>query len=155
VLRFLEASKQTHLIPREYQKWARNCNEYVIMGRGIEKGIVQIVPWAERQWTPIINDPFWTAYTLSSYERFRNEIMDERSHTEYGQACEMVVSSARIMARQKAEDKEFVQHLVKLILKPGLWFWGIKVSGGDAEMVKGCEELLGDGLAASMSRVSL
>jgi hypothetical protein len=155
VLKFLETSKQTHLIPTEYQQWARNCDEYIIMGRGIEKGIVQITPWSELKWTPIINESFRITYTLSWYERFRDDRMVGTPQTEYGQACEMVVSTARRMAGQKAEDMEFVQHLVHLILKPGLWFWGIQVSGDDAEIVKGCEELLGDGLAARMSQISV
>jgi hypothetical protein len=64
VLRFLETSKQMHLIPKEYQQWARNCDEYIIMGRGIEKGIVQITPWSELRWMPIIDDTFCDAYTL-------------------------------------------------------------------------------------------
>jgi hypothetical protein len=155
VLQFLETSKQMHLIPTEYQQWARNCDEYIIMGRGIEKGIVQITPWSELRWTPIINYTFRRAYTLSSYERFRDERMGEILQTECGRACEMVVSTARIMAGQKAEDIEFVQHLVHLILRPGLWFWGIRVSEDDAEIVTGCDELLGDGLAARMSQISV
>lgn len=155
VLQFLETSKQTHLIPTEYQQWARNCDEYIIMGRGIEKGIVQITPWLELRWAPIINDRFCRAYTLSTYERFRDDLMGRIPQTEYGKACEMVVSTARMMARQKAEDMEFVEHLVHLILKPGLWFWGIEVGGDDAEIVKGCHELLGDGLAARMSQISV
>ena len=155
VLRFLETSKQTHLIPTEYQQWARNCDEYVIMGRGIEKGIVQITSWSELRWTPIINDTFCRAYTLSLYERFQHERMGGIIQTECGQACEMVVSTARIMAGQKTEDIEFVQHLVHLILKPGLRFWGIQVSEDDAEIVKECDELLGDGLAARMSQISV
>jgi hypothetical protein len=155
VLRFLETSKQTHLIPTLYQQWARNCDEYIIMGRGIEKGIVQITPWSDLRWTPIISDTFCRAYTLPLYGRFRDERIGGMLQTEYGQACEMVISTARIMAGQKAEDMEFVQHLVHLILKPGLWFWGILVSGDDAEIVKGCDELLGDGLAARMSQTSI
>ncbi|KAH6037171.1 hypothetical protein HBI60_215040 [Parastagonospora nodorum] len=155
VLRFLEMSKQTHLIPTNYQQWARNCDEYIIMGRGIEKGIVQITPWSELRWTPIINDTFRSTFTLFYYERFRDDRMGAISQTEHGQACEMVVSTARVMAGQKAEDMEFVQHLVHLILKPGLWFWGIHVSGDDAEIVEACDQLLGDGLAARMSQISI
>lgn len=155
VLRSLETSKQTHLIPAEYQQWARNCDEYIIMGSEIEEGIVQIIPWADLRWTSIINDPFCNTYTLSTYERFRDERMGGRPQTEYGQACKLVVTTATTMAGKNAENIEFVQHLVKLILKPGLWFWGIKVCGGDAEMVGGCEELLEDGLATIMSQVSV
>jgi len=155
VLRFLETSKQTHLIPTKYQQWARNCDEYIIMSRAIEKGIVQITPWSKLRWAPIINHTFCRAYTLSLYEEFRNEHMDGISQKKCREACEMVVSSARTMAGEKAKDIEFVQHLVHLILKPGLWFWGIQVSGDDAEIVKGCDELLGDGLAARMSQISV
>jgi hypothetical protein len=155
VLRFLETSKQMHLIPTEYQQWARNCDEYIIMGRGIEKGIVQITPWSELRWTPIINDTFRRTFTLSSYEYSRDNRVGGISQTEYGQACEMVVSTARMMAGQKAEDMEFVQQLVRLILKPGLWFWGFQVSGHDAGIAKGCEELLKDELAARMSQIAV
>jgi hypothetical protein len=43
----------------------------------------------------------------------------------------------------------FLEELAMRVLRA----W--KVSGGDAEMVKGCEELLGDGLAARVNQVSL
>lgn len=155
LLRFLEASGQAHLIPAEYQQWARNCDEYIIMGSGIESGIVQMIPWVEIRCAPIINYPFGDAYTLSTYEQFRDNLMDGRPYTEYKEACKMVVLSAKKIAGQKAEDIEFVQHLVNLVLKPGLWFWGIKVSGGDTEIWEGCEELLGDGIAAKLSQVSV
>ncbi|USP82001.1 hypothetical protein yc1106_09275 [Curvularia clavata] len=155
VLQFLETSGQTYLIPPNYQQWARNCDEYIIMGSGIEKGIVQITPWSELQCTPIINDSFRCAYTLFWYTRFRDERMDERSQIEYGQACEMVVSTARKMAGQKAKDMEFVQHLVRLILEPRLWFWGIQVSEDEAKILRGCEDLLRDELVARMSQLSV
>ncbi|KAJ4985108.1 hypothetical protein SVAN01_09411 [Stagonosporopsis vannaccii] len=154
VVRFLETSKQTHLIPEEYQQWARNCDEYIIMGSEIERGIVQITPWSELRWTPIINDTFRHAYTLSSYEKFRNDGLGKIPQTEYRKACKMVVLTARKMAGQKADDMEFVQHLIHLILKPRLWFWGIQVSEDDAEIAKGCKSLLEAGLAARRSRVS-
>lgn len=67
----------------------------------------------------------------------------------------MVMLTAKRTAREKVGDVESVQHLVNLILKPGLWFGGIKFSGGDAGMEEEREELLEDGLAARMSQISM
>lgn len=103
----------------------------------------------------IINDAFRTAYTLLLYKRFRDDCMGERLETEYGKACEMVVSAAKTIAGQMAGDVGFVKDIVKLILQDGLWFWGVKSSRSETEISIGCEELLEngreDGLATTMS----
>jgi hypothetical protein len=155
VLRFLEASKEPSLIAPEYRKWATNCDEYIIMGRDAKSCIVQLIPWLELKFMSIINNPFGTVYTLRTYERFRNELMDRRPDTEYTQVCEMVVDSAKVLAGQGSIDAKLVQHLVKLILKPGVWFWGIKTSSTDAEIEVGCMAILKNDLTVQMSQVSV
>jgi len=155
VLQFLETSGQTNLIPRDYQQWARNCDEHIIMGEGIEKSIVHTVPWPELRWMSIINEPFCSAYTLSTYERFRDGRMDGRSETAYEEACQLVVNSAKAIAGGEVADAETVEHFVHLILEPGVWFWGIKTRSSDAEIEAGCKVLLDDELVAKMSEVSL
>jgi hypothetical protein len=155
VLRFLETSSQTSLIPHDYQQWARNCDEYLIMGRSLGKGIVQIIPWPELRSMSIVNDAFCSAYTLSLYERFRDDRMGGCMETEYGEVCEMVVKAAKTIAGEEAGKVEFVREIVELILQAGLWFWGIKTSRSETEIGVGCEELLEDGLVAKMSQVSV
>jgi hypothetical protein len=155
VLQFLETSGQTYLIPQKYRQWARNCDEYIIMGNSVEEGIVQVVPWPELRWMSIINEPFCSAYTLSTYEQFRDGRMDGRSETECGEVCQAVVKSAKAIAGGELADAELVGHLVRLILKAGVWFWGIKTWSSDAEIEARCKYLLDDELVAKMSGVSL
>jgi hypothetical protein len=154
-LSFLESSGQASLIQPTYQQWARNCDEYIIMGRGIENAILQVIPWSELWELPIINRTFCSAYTLHTYERFRNEDIDTYGQIEYEDVCRMVVESAKGVAGQKANDVELVQHLVKLILKPGVWFWGIKTSSTDANIRDGCKAILDNELVIRMSQVSV
>jgi hypothetical protein len=123
------------------------------MGGGLEKGVVQVIPWPELRCMAIINDAFCDAYTLSLYERFRDDRMGGCSETEYGEACEMVVRAAKTIAGQKAGDVEFVRGIVDLILQAGLWFWGIKTSSSETEIRIACEEISGDGLVTGMSQV--
>jgi hypothetical protein len=117
---------QTYLIPAEYQQWARNCDEYIFMGREVEKGVVQIIHWADLRWRSSINDPFCDTYTLSTYELFQDDRMSGRPQKEYGQACEMVVSSARILAGQKADGAASACSLTRrleasCIISTSLW----------------------------------
>jgi hypothetical protein len=44
VLDYLDKSGKSDLIPQQYQQWARNCDEYILMERGVEKAVVQVVP---------------------------------------------------------------------------------------------------------------
>lgn len=155
VLNFLQTSGKSSLIPEEYQRWARNCDEYVIMGRGVEKAVVQIVPWSELRVTPIINQHFRNAYTLKQYERFRDSAVDRRIETGFEQVCDMIVESAQAIAGHKANDTVLVQLLVKLILKPGTWFWGINTSTGYKDIRDGCKAVIENELLVKMSQVSV
>lgn len=103
----------------------------------------------------IFNFLFCHAGDLKRYRIFRDQRVGRISWTSYEQVCRMVVLTARTMAGQGAEDREFVKHLVGLILKPGLPFWDIHVNRGDAEIAKGCEELLEDGPATRLGQVSV
>lgn len=154
VLRFLKASSEPHLIPQNYQQWARNCDEYVIIGRGVQNAIVQFIPWLEIRWMPIINHPFRRTYTLRSYERFKDDATHKYAETQYKEVCKMVVESAKAMAGQKASEVELVQELVILILELGMWFWGIKINSTAVEIRAGCKTILDDELAVRMGGIS-
>lgn len=155
VLDFLQTSGKSSLIPEGHQRWARNCDEYVIMGRGVENAVVQIVPWIELRWIPIINQHFRSAYTLKYYEQFRDEAVDRRIEMGLEQVCKMVVESAKAVAGHKASDAALVQLLVKLILKPGTWFWGINTSSGQEEIRDGCKTIIENELVVKMSQMSV
>jgi hypothetical protein len=155
VLRFLEISGQGYLIPQDYQRWARNCDEYVIMGQGIERAILKFIPWSEIQRMPIIIYPFQVAYTLQTYERFRDNAMDMRLETYAEDVCKMVVDSAILLAGEKAGDAVLVEDLVELILSPGVRFWGIKTRSADIDIRRGCGEILFDRLVEKVGQLSI
>jgi hypothetical protein len=156
VLRFLETRGKSRLIPFQYRKWAKNCDEYVLVGRNIQHSMLQISPWTKLQSMPIINDCFSYAYTLKRYDELWDAFMDEQSKRELGEACDMVVESAKTLADQKADDDaELVQNLVELIIKPGVRFWGIKTLSTDVEIKAGCKRMLEDELVVGMSRMSV
>jgi hypothetical protein len=155
VLDFLQTSGKSSLVREEHQRWARNCDEYVIMGRGVEKAVVQTVPWSELRVTPIINQQFRNAYTLKQYERFRDNAVDRRIETGFEQVCKMVVESAKAVAGHKASEAALVQLLVRLILKPGTWFWGITTSSGQEEIRDGCKTIIENELVVKMGQISV
>lgn len=155
VLDYLDKSGKSDLIPQRYQQWARNCDEYILMGRGVEKAVVQVVPWSELRWIPIINDQFRKAYTLKTYEHFRDNAVDRQVETELGQVCKTVVGSAISIAGRKADDVELVQLMVELITAPGMWFWGIRTTISDADIRNGCDAILQDRLAVKMGQLCL
>lgn len=90
------------------------------MGSGIEKGIVQIISWPELRSMPIFLDPFCIAFTLSIYGQWRDDRMNSRRETGYGEACEMVVRSAKTIAGEGAVDMESAKKIVELIWEPKL-----------------------------------
>jgi hypothetical protein len=155
VLDFLQTSGKSSLILEDHQRWARNCDEYVIMGRGVEKAVVQIVPWSELRVAPIINQHFCNAYTLKLYERFRDNAADGRIEAGFEQVCKMVVESAKAVAGHKASDAVLVKLLVRLILKPGTWFWGINTSSGQEEIRDGCKTIIENELVVKMGQISV
>lgn len=155
VLDFLQTSGKSSLILEEHQRWAGNCDEYVIMGRGIEHAVVQIVPWSKLRGIPILNEHFYRANTLKYYERFRDEAVDRRIAIGLEQVCQMVVESAKAIAGHKANDAALVQLLVRLILKPGAWFWGINTSSGHEEIRNGCKTFIENELVVKMSHLSV
>jgi hypothetical protein len=125
------------------------------MGRDVEKAVVQVVPWSELRWIPIINDQFRKAYTLKTYEHFRDNTVDRQAETELGQVCKAVVESAISIAGRKADDVELVQLMVQLIMKSGMWFWGICTTISDADIRNGCDAILQDRLAVKMGQLCL
>jgi len=155
VLDFLQSSGKSSLILEEHQRWARNCDEYVIMGRGVENAVVQIAPWSELRVTPIINQHFCNAYTLKIYEQFRDNAAEGRIEAGLEQVCKMVVESAKAVAGHKASDAALVQLLVRLILEPGAWFWGINTSGGQEEIRDGCKTIIENELVVKMGQISV
>jgi hypothetical protein len=155
VLDFLQTSGKSSLISEEHQRWARNCDEYVIMGRGVENVVLQIVPWSELRLTPILNQHFRNAYTLKQYEQFRDNAVERRIETGFEQVCKMVVESAKAVAGHKENDAALVQLVVRLILKPGTWFWGINTSSGREEIRDGCKTIIENELVVKMSQVSV
>lgn len=110
--------------------------------------MLQLSPWSDLRDMRIINSDFCFAYTLKTYDELWGAFMDR--------LCEMVVESGKMLAGQKADDDaELVQHLVELILKRGVWFWGIKTHSTGAKIRSGCERMLKNELVLGMSQISV
>jgi hypothetical protein len=109
------------------------------MGRGIQEGVVQLIPWTRIETVPILPSFLTSMHSLEQYRRYRDNIMHTRPIVEHKKVCEMVVESARTMANEKSLDMAYVQQLVELILKPQVGFWGIRIESTSGEIRVGCE----------------
>ncbi|KAF1973263.1 hypothetical protein BU23DRAFT_598989 [Bimuria novae-zelandiae CBS 107.79] len=132
VIRFLESENQVHMISAQLRDWARNCDEYVTMGRAVKDAVVRVIPWSELQSIPIINDPFIRAYTLGRYRQWRDE-REYRLH-DGEEVGKIVVRSANVLAGHDAPNTWMAQHMVELILKPGVSFWGINTNASGTDV---------------------
>jgi hypothetical protein len=81
--------------------------------------------------------------------------VEKRIETGFDQVCKMVVESAKAVAGHKENDAALVQLVVRLILKPGMWFWGINTSSGKEDIIEGCKKVIENELVAKMSQVSV
>lgn len=146
---------QAGLIESKYQQWASNCDEYVIMGRGIHRGVINVVPWEDIERMPIITGRFYRAYTLEHYSYFRDTDYAQISNTSTDKMSKMVVELAKVLAGGEGSRWDMIQHFVDLILQPGIWFWGIRLSGTEEEARIRCREVIEDGLATELGQVSI
>ncbi|OAL57045.1 hypothetical protein IQ07DRAFT_626972, partial [Pyrenochaeta sp. DS3sAY3a] len=139
IIDFLEQGQCLYtIIPKQYLQWARNCDEYVLMGEGIENCVIQMIPWSELDRMPIVQHPFNYADTLGQYHKLR-ELMDERSVINIEKACDIVVESARTLAGREEDNTEYVLHIAGLILKPGMRFWGFKPNIAKSYIMDRCK----------------
>jgi hypothetical protein len=153
VIRFLESQNQLHVISSQLRDWARNCDEYVTMGKKVKDAVVRVIPWSELRYMPIINSEFIRAYTLWRYCEWR----DERSYQVYSaeEVGGFIVQSAKVLAGEESFSSGLTRKMMQLIVKPEVSFWGINTAAGVEEIMERCEDLFEGDMVESMSQVSL
>lgn len=127
VLEFLISQGKDFLIPAKAQKWARNCDEYVSVGKIPDNGLVRWVTWAELSSPSVTILPacFFRAYTLALY---RNWIEDQCVELEVEDVCNRILNFGKALA---GPQDDLLLPLIKLVLKPGIGFWGMRTATGD------------------------
>lgn len=157
VLDFVRNSPYSNSIDRQYRIWASNCHEYLLMGRGIPSGVVQLIPWSRLESMPIIHPWFTTWYTLKLY----CDCVQEKTYTlpvrEHEEACQMVVESSKILTGERSSEMKYVRQVVQLILGPTVGFWAIRLNDVNEDLSSRCEKIIdaGTGLAERLSQVSV
>jgi hypothetical protein len=153
VIRFLESQNQLHLIRSQLRDWAKNCDEYVTMGKKVKEAVVRVIPWSELRYMPIINSEFERAYTLGRYCRWR----DERNYQEYSaeEVGGFIVRSAKALAGEESVSSGVAREMMRLVVKPEVSFWGINTGAGVKDIMDRCEDILEGDMVESMSQASL
>jgi len=130
VLDFLASQGKDQLIRQDLQRWARNCNEYVLMGRIPNNGLVRWLEWEELSTLPALLFPgcFLRAYTLAQYCKWRGT-----QHFKLGDICQRIVESGKILAGPR---DDVLLPLTELILRPGIHFWGFEIDSLETDAVK-------------------
>jgi hypothetical protein len=122
ILKYLAGKGKDSIIEERLQKWARNCDEYVSVGKIPDDGLVRWVVWTDLNMSlpnpPLSKQRFKKAYTLGIYRTRMQEIQE---HNELEDICQRIVEFGKVLAGQQ-EDLLFP--LIKLVLKPGIQFWG-------------------------------
>jgi hypothetical protein len=153
VTRFLESQNQLHMISSQLRDWARNCDEYVTMGKKVKNAVVRMIPWPELRYMPIINSEFIRAYTLGRYCQWRNE----RSYQVYSaeEVGGFIVRSAKVLAGEESVSSGMARRMMKLIVQPEVSFWGMNTAASVEEIMDRCEDIFAGDMIESMSQASL
>ena len=125
IIHFIQTSDNSDTITSEHEEWAKNCDEYVIIGQGIEGGIVQAIPWSRLEMMPIINQQtktFTRTYTLGIYRQWKDEALARCQETNREEVCAKVIESAKLLAMPGSKDVVKVQLMIEHIIKPGIEF---------------------------------
>jgi hypothetical protein len=140
VLEFLISQGRSFLIPAEVQKWARNCDEYVSVGKIPDDGLVRWVRWAElySQSVTILPECFSRAYTLAIY---RNWIENQCVELGVEDVCNRIVNFGKVLAGPQGD---LLFPLIKLVLKPGIQFWGLRTAMGEDEIESRIHVIIND-----------
>ena len=155
VLRFLERQNKRHNIDAELKRWAENCDEYIAVGKDFHDAHVRSLPWKDLCNMPIISATFSRAYTLGIYCQWRDETRGQYGIIEKGDACLQLLTSAKTIAGAGQQDVGRVREILRLILLPGIWFWGIETDVPVDEVFEECNALLEDDLTYKLSQVSV
>ena len=152
ILQFLEGCDKGKLIPRNVQGWARNCDEYVSMGKVHRSGLLRWIPWTELYGSGFLSSRFLKAYTLGIYRQWRDEGYDAVECTEVEDVCRNVVEFGKMLAGSQVS---ILPPLVELILKPGFRFWGLKANTEEEVVKSRAYELVNEAMMVDIVRLKI
>jgi hypothetical protein len=150
VLDFLASRGKGQLIARNLQKWARNCDEYVSMGRIPNDGLVRWVAWEELSTSPapLFADCFVKTYTLAKY---REWIVIKQAELE--DICHRIVEFGKVLAGLR--DDHLLLPLTELILRPGIRFGGFETNSLEEIVKAKIHALVDEAALLKLSRLSI
>lgn len=146
---FLASRGKGQLIKPKLQQWARNCEEYVSMGRIPDDGLVRWVTWEElsRSPAPLFADCFMKAYTLAIYRKWI-----EIQQVELENICQRIVGFGKVLAGQR---NDLLLPLIELVLRPEISFWGFKTSSSEETIKARIRALVDEAALLELSRLSI
>ncbi|KAH0566167.1 hypothetical protein GP486_000435 [Trichoglossum hirsutum] len=152
ILQFLEGRGKGELIPQDVQGWARNCDEYMSMGKVHGGGLLRWVPWTELYGSGFLSSRFLRAYTLGKYRQWKDEVYDAAGCIEAEDVCRSVVEFGKILAGSQVS---ILLPLVELILKPGFQFWELKANAEEEVVKARVYELVDEAMIGDISRLKI
>lgn len=138
IIEYLIQQRQEQLIPQRLQQWARNCDEYVSIGKLPHNGLVRWLEWKELYPSPVtlISSTFVWSYTLA---KFREVVRQQE--LEFEDICDRVIGFGKALA---GPEDGLILLLILLILKPGIQFWGFSTRPSDNAMMARIRILVDD-----------
>ncbi|KFY89226.1 hypothetical protein V500_05854 [Pseudogymnoascus sp. VKM F-4518 (FW-2643)] len=138
ILEYLIQQRQEQLIPQHLQQWARNCDEYVSVGKLPGNGLVRWLEWKELYPSPVtlISSTFVWSYTLA---KFREVVSQQELELE--DICNRVIEFGKALA---GPEDGLILPLVLLILKPGIRFWGFSTRPSEDAIMARIRGLVND-----------
>ncbi len=152
ILQFLEARGKEGLIPRDMQGWAQNCDEYVLMGKVQESGLLRWIPWMELYGSGFLPKCFLKAYTLAIYRQWRDEAYDTTQCIEAEDVSRKVVEFGEMLSGPRVS---ILLPLMELILKPGFQFRGLKANVEEEVVKARAHELVDEAMIGEITRLKI
>lgn len=137
------------MIPQDVSRWAKNCDEYVSVGKIPDNGLVRWVKWKELYPSPvtIISSTFVWSYTIKV---FRDEVVQQT--LEIDDICGRIINLGRVLA---GPHDNLILPLALLILKPTIRFWGFSTEMSDDVIETRIHDLLDDTAAEKIVKLNI
>ena len=117
ILQYLERRGKGWLVLQKPKSWARNCDEYVLMGKIHESALIRWVLWTDLYASGLLSNNFINAFTLALYRQWSERDYVSAESVEVEDVCRKIVGFGKMLAGPRIEN---LLSLVKLILWPGI-----------------------------------
>ncbi|OBT94396.1 hypothetical protein VE01_07775 [Pseudogymnoascus verrucosus] len=152
VLKFLAGEGKDSLIEQGLQQWARNCDEYVSVGKISDDGLVRWVAWDKLYLSPaniLSKRCFVRARTLGVYRKW---IQEYQQPIELEDICQRMVEFGKVLA---GPQEDLLSPLIELLLKPGILFWGFINESSEEVVIASIRALVDETGLESLSGLTI